>query len=140
MPTATAAAATTFPDYADAIRVLVAQHLRLKGQHTLLAVHFAPRKKPLSDVCLFEVIEDFGPDQPDPDDTDLFQFGYGSTPGFPLPEGVSLRMVLTNPHELRRAIDQGWKAAVGLRAASRAGKAMVLHSDAEGDKLWELLQ
>ena len=140
MVTITAAAKTTFPNYEKAVRDLVAQHLQLKGQHTLLAVYFAPREKPLSDVCLFEVIEDFGPDQPDPDDTDLFQFGYGSTPGLPLPEGVGLRMVLTNPHELQRAIAQEWRVVNELRAANREGKAVVLHSDAAGDELWDLLQ
>ncbi len=140
MATATAAAKATFPRYEGALRALVDQHLKLKGQRTLLAVYFAPRKRPLNDVCLFEVIEGFGPDEPDPDDTDLFQFGYGSTPGLPLPANVALRMVLTNPDELRRAIKQKWKAVDELRAASRNGETIVLHKDAVGAKLWEQVQ
>ena len=51
------------------------------------------------DVCLFEIIDGFGPYEPDPDDADLFAFSYFSTPGFPLPAGVNLRMILTNPKE-----------------------------------------
>lgn len=54
------------------------------------------------------MIEGFGPEEPDPGDADLFEFGYGDTPGFP--DGVNLRMVLTNPAELRRAVAGNWKA------------------------------
>lgn len=135
-----ATATTTFPGYEKPLRELVAQHCKLKGQRVVLAVYFNPQRKPFEDVCLFEVIEGFGPDEPDQDDADLFQFGYGNTPGFPLPEGVNLRMVLTNPSELRRAVTGEWKAIGELKAARKSNEAIVLHSQGVGNKLWELLQ
>ena len=136
-----ATATTTFPQYEKALHELVRHHRKLKGERVVLAVYFNPQRKPFEDVCLFEVIEGFGPEQPDPADGDLFQFGYGNTPGFPLPPGVNLRMVLTNPHELRKAIAEKWKAVGELRAArSKADEAIVLHSEGEGNKLWELLK
>jgi hypothetical protein len=136
MPTAT----TTFPQYEKAVRRLVEHHRKLKDERLLLAVYFNPQRKPVEDVCLFEILEGFGPDEPDPEDADLFQFGYGNTPGFPLPEGVNLRMVLTNPAEFERAVAENWKAVGELRAARKAREAIVLHSEGEGKKLWELLK
>jgi hypothetical protein len=135
-----ATATTTFPSYEKPLRTLVAQHRKLKGQRVLLAVYFNPQRKPFDDVCLFEVIEGFGPDEPDPDDVDLFQFGYGNTPGFPLPPGVNLRLVLTNPAELQKAIAGNWKAVGELAAARRNDEAIVLHSEGAGTALWEAVQ
>jgi hypothetical protein len=136
MPTTT----TTFPQYEQALRELVSHHRKLKDERVVLAVYFNSQRKPFEDVCLFEVIEGFGPDEPDPDDGDLFQFGYGNTPGFPLPEGANLRMVLTNPPEFKRAVAENWKAVGELRAARKSGEAIVLFSEGEGKKLWGLLQ
>lgn len=133
-------ATTTFPQYEQALRELVNHHRKLKGQRVVLVVYFNPQRKPFEDVCLFEVIEGFGPEEPDPEDADLFQFGYGNTPGFPLPPGANLRLVLTNPVELKRAVAGNWKAVGELRAARRADEAIVLHSEGEGAKLWELLR
>ncbi len=114
---ATATRTTTFPTYEKPLRSLVDHHRKLKDERVILAVYFNPQRNPFRDVCLFEVIEGFGPDEPEPGDVDLFQFGYGNTPGFPLPAGENLRMVLTNPAELRRAVAAGWKAVGELRAA-----------------------
>lgn len=135
-----ATATTTYPQYETALRALVNDHRKLKDERLLLAVYFNPQRKPFEDVCLFEVLEGFGPDEPNPDDVDLFQFGYGNTPGFPLPAGVNLRMVLTNPAEWKRAVKEKWKAVRELQAARQAGEAIVLHSEGEGKKLWELIK
>ena len=67
MPTAT----TTFPQYEKAVRRLVEHHRKLKDERLLLAVYFNPQRKPVEDVCLFEILEGFGPDEPDPEDADL---------------------------------------------------------------------
>jgi len=60
------------------------------------------------DIFLFEVIDGFSGDAVDPDGK-LFEFGYGSTPAFPLAPGTSLRMILTNPTEPEEAARHGWK-------------------------------
>jgi hypothetical protein len=85
---------------------------------------------------LFEVIDGFGGGEVDAA-RKLFSFGYGSTPAFPLPPGVTVRMVLTNPTELREAIRHGWKGLDDLRSARAAGGATVIYADAAGRKLWD---
>lgn len=131
-------AIATYPDFEPQVRDLVAQHRKLKDQRLRLAVYFAPRRAK-RDIFLFEVIDGFGGDAIDPD-AKLFAFGYGSTPGFPLPSGTSLRMVLTSPKEFHHAIVHDWKSVQELRAARDAGHAMIIHQDASGKRLWSLLK
>jgi hypothetical protein len=135
MPVATA----TYPDFEAQVRDLVEQHRKLKDERLHLAVYFAPARRGKRDIFVFEVIEGFGGDAVDPADK-LFEFGYSSTPGFPLPPGTSLRMVLTNPREFRYAVDHDWKAVKELRAARHADQAIVIHADASGKRLWGLLK
>jgi hypothetical protein len=131
MPTTVA----TFPDYKDEVEKLVQQHRKLRGEHLHLAVYLAPPNRPKRDIYLFEVIDNFGAGHIDPDKK-LFSFAYGSTPGFPLPQSVSLWMILTNPGELDKAIEENWKRVGELSNARKAGKAVVLHADAKGKKFW----
>jgi len=133
------ATAATYPDYKDEVKKLVQQHRTLRGERLHLAVYLALPKQPKRDVYLFEVIDDFGGGHIDPDKK-LFTFAYGSTPGFPLPEGVSLWMILTNPTELDKAIQEGWKRVDELRDARRAGNAVVLYADAKGKKFWNMIK
>lgn len=130
---------STYPDYEQQVRKLVQQHRSLHDEHLHLAVYFAPPNRPKRDVYLFEVIERFGDDSIDPDQ-ELFTFAYGSTPGFPLPAGTSLRMVLTNPVELNEAVRQDWKRVKELRASRKNGKATVIYADAKGKKFWNELK
>ena len=46
-------------------------------------------------------------------------------------------MVLASPEEVREAIRRGWKAIRDLRMARRKGRATVIFSNDEGDRLWE---
>lgn len=133
------ATVATYPDYQDAVERLVEQHRELRNEHLHLAVYYAPPKRPKRDIYLFEVIDGFGGGDIDPDKK-LFAFAYGSTPGVSLPEGVSLRMVLTNPLELDRAIEENWKRVTELREARQAGKAVVLYADTKGRKLWNKIR
>jgi hypothetical protein len=135
MPTTVA----TYPDYKDQLKKLVQQHRALRGGHLHLAVYLAPPKRPKRDIYLFEVIDDFGNGHIDPDQK-LFTFAYGTTPGFPLSQGVRLWMILTNPAELDKAIEENWKPVGELRGARTAGKAVVLHEDAKGKKFWNKIK
>jgi hypothetical protein len=128
-----------YPEFEEQVRELVDQHRKLKNEPLHLAVYFAPVRRDKRDVFVFEVIEGFGGGEVDPDGA-LFEFGYGSTPGFPLPAEVNLRMVLTNPTEFQNAIDNDWKGVQELRAARKAGHAIVIHADAVGKRLWTLLK
>jgi hypothetical protein len=131
-------AIATYPEFEVQVRDMVEQHRRSKDGRLHLAVYFAPPRRTKRDIFLFEVIDGFGGDAIDSEDK-LFEFGYGSTPGFPLPTGTNLRMVLTNPAEFHHAIDHDWKAVQELRAARDAGKAIVIHADGLGRRLWTLL-
>jgi len=125
----------TYPEYKSAVEKLVEQHRNLRDGRLHLAVYLAPPKRSKRDIYLFEVIDDFGGEQTDPE-RKLFTFAYGSTPGLPLPDGVRLWMILTNPTEFDQAIHEGWKRVDEIRNAKKAGNALVLHADAKGKKLW----
>jgi hypothetical protein len=100
---------------------------------------FAPLRGGRRDIHLFEVLDGFGGDVVEPEGK-FFEFGYGSTPGIPLPSGISLRMVLTNPIELEEAIRRDWKGVEQLRAAREAGRAIVIYADAKGKRLWDSIE
>ena len=129
----------TYPDFLDRVRQLVEDHRKLKHEPLHLAVYYAPPRRAKGDIFLFEVIDGFGDNEIEPD-CKLFEFGYGSTPAFPLPLGVSLRMVLTNPTELRTAVHDSWKGIEELRAARKTGRATVIYADAKGKRFWEMIK
>jgi len=133
------ATVATYPDYKDQTEKLVQQHRALRGERLHLAVYLAPPRRPKRDIYLFEVIDDLGNGRIDPDKK-LFTFAYGTTPGFPLPEGVWLWMILTNPAELDKAIEENWKQVDALRSARTAGKAVVIYADAKGKKFWNKIK
>ena len=128
-----------YPEYEAQVRDLVDQHRKLKNEYLHLAVYFAPPRRGKRDIFLFEVIENFGGNAIDPNEK-LFEFGYGSTPGFRLPAGASLRMVLTNPAEFHHAIQHNWKGVQELRAAQEADHAIVIYADKIGKQLWATLK
>jgi len=128
-----------YPDFQKQVRELVQQHRKSQRQRLRLAVYFAPPRRAKRDIFLFEVIDGFGGDAVDPEQK-LFEFGYGSTPALPLPSGTSLRVVLTNPTELDEAVRQDWKGIEALRSARKAGRATVIHADAQGKRLWESIK
>jgi hypothetical protein len=132
MPTAT----ETYPEFLEQVQQLVAQHRAMKQEPLRLAVYLAPPRRAKGDIFIFEVIDGFGGGDVDAK-RKLFRFGYGSTPAFPLPPGSTLRMMLTNPAEVRTAIREGWKDIEELRRAREAGMATVIYADALGRKLWD---
>jgi len=135
MPTTVA----TYPDYKESVEQLVEQHRKLRDGNLHLAVYLAPPHRAKHDVYLFEIIDDFGGGRIDPDKK-LFSFSYGSTPGFPLPPGVSLWMIVTNPAELETAIRENWKQIGELKKAQGDGNALVVYADAKGKRLWNKIK
>ena len=129
----------TYPDFKRQVENLAQQHRKSKKDRLRLAVYFAPPRRAKRDIFLFEVIDGFGGDAVD-EEGKLFEFGYGSTPAFPLARGTSLRMVLTNPTELGEAVRDDWKGIETLRAARQAGRATVIYADAKGKRLWDMIQ
>src|SRR4051812_14593972 len=95
------------------VRRLVMAHKRLKGAPLLLAVYYlSPRAR--GDISILEVIDSPGTNSIDPD-KELFEVTYGSTPSFKMNPGQRLRLVLTNPRELRIAIHQNWPLVREIR-------------------------
>lgn len=129
-----------YPDRLEDVERLIEQHRQLEHQPILLAIYFAQDQDPDS-VYLMEVISQFGYDEVS-DDRELFEMSYGSPDGFPLPPGSRLDIILTNPVELRAAVEQGWASLNPLLAAMEAGPEyyrVVYHSDG-GDELLGLLR
>lgn len=133
------AAIATYPDFQEQVRELVRQHRKVKKRQLRLAVYLAPAPRGRRDSGLFEVIDGFGGNEVD-ERKKLFEFAYGSTPGFTLPPKTSLLMVLTNPPELVEAVRDNWKGVEKLRAARDSGRATVIYADAEGKKLWDSIK
>jgi hypothetical protein len=69
----------------------------------------------------------------------IFEFPYGSTPGFPLPTTSVLRLLLTSPTEFRTAVRENWKAVSELKHSLRHNAAEVIYKDRLGSALLELL-
>jgi hypothetical protein len=120
-----------YPDYAKAVKKLVEQHRRTRKNGLHLAVYLAPPGRLKRDILLFEVLDDFGGGRIDPGKK-LFTFACGSTPGFPLPEGVRLWMILTNPTEPDIAIQEDWPRVAEIRKARNSGNALVVQADSKG--------
>lgn len=128
----------TYLDRLEDVKQLVEQHRRLEHQTLLLALYYAPADD-RGDVHLLEVIAPFGYNEVS-EDQDLFEMQYGSTPGFPLPPGNCLSILLTNPAEARAAIRQQWPAIAPVLEAVRQGEYKVIYKEDEGSVILEELQ
>jgi len=125
------------PEYLPQVERLVKTHRALEAAPLLLAILYSPSRNP-GDVFIFEVIENFGSNSVDPD-RELFEVAYDSNEAFPLPGGHKLRLVLTNPEELRSAVNDHWPLAEELRQAIRDGWGRVIWADPQHHDLLELI-
>lgn len=126
-----------YPEFCEQLEALVEQHLELDDEPLLLAIYYKPDRDE-GDVFLFEVIEDFGNGAIGPDD-ELFEVTIASTSGFLMAPEQWLHLVLTNPHEFEVAVRQEWEHVEELRRAVNAGNYKLLHRNAEGEQLGELI-
>ena len=113
-----------FPAFEKHVKELVEDHQRLKDEPLLLAVYYAPDREP-HHVFLLEVLERFGSNSVD-QDRELFEVTYESTPAFPLASDQRLHLILTNPTELRKALEENWASVAELRGAKRSGRWKVI--------------
>jgi hypothetical protein len=119
------------------VRQLVNEHKRLKGAPLVLALYYVSSRAP-KDISILEVIESSGSNSVDPD-KELFEVTFDSTPGFQMKDGQRLRLVLTNPRELRVAIRENWPLVREIRKAFQRGRALVISNGRKaGDLLEEL--
>lgn len=128
-----------FPAYRDRVKRLVDQHLAIKDEPLLLAIYYAPDREP-KDLFLFEVTENFAAGRIDLD-KELFEMAFSSRSGFDIAQGRWAHLVLTNPNELRTAVDEGWPSMLEIRNSLTKGCAEVIYSSPGiGEELLSLLQ
>ena len=130
--------AQRFPGLDRQIRGLAKQHSALRDEPLHLAIAYDPGRE-TGDVFLFELLGNFGGNEIN-DDAKFFEVTFDSSPSFALAKGQKLHLVLTNPPELRVALDQHWPTAEEVRHALRRGDFEVLHSDDVGREALELLK
>src|SRR5713101_3347145 len=90
-----------FPQFEKPIRELTEKHRQLEDEPLHLAISYGPPRD-RQDIFLFEVIggqESISPDR------DLFEATFESAPGLPTGLPRRLHLVLTNPSELKQALD-----------------------------------
>ncbi len=127
-----------YPDRLEDVKRLIEQHRRLDHQTLLLALYYGLADG-RDDVHVLEVISPFGYNEVN-EDQDLFEMQYGATPGFPLPPGSCLSILLTNGVEAKTAIRQEWPAIMPVLKAIRRGDYQVLHVEGEGLTVLEEFQ
>jgi hypothetical protein len=127
-----------FPQFEAAIRRLTEQHRELEDEPLHLAVSYLPCKRDQHDIFLFEVIgtpgESINPER------DLFEATFAATTGFPTGQNEQLHLILTNPRELKTALQDGWPLARELVNAIRAGDYEVLYKDTVGKRVLAMLR
>ncbi len=129
----------SYPEQEALLRDLVENdHAHLEDEPLVLAIYFASRAVP-NEECLFEVAQHFGMDEAS-DDGHIFQVQFGNAPGLPLPVGRRLRLFISNPTEMRRAIQERWSEVEDLQQALAAGQAAVLYEQGNAAKAHSLLE
>jgi hypothetical protein len=124
-----------FPGLAKRIRGLAEQHRELKDEPLHLAIAYDPGRDE-HDVFLFELLGNFGGNDVSPD-AELFEASFEGSQSFPMKRGQRLHLVLSNPEELRVALERRWKLAEELRGAVKRGDYEVLYEDQVGREALE---
>lgn len=116
------------------VKGLIREHRKRKDEPLHLAIHFqhARHKR---DLCLFEVLGNFGGGSID-ENKKLFEVAFAAaTVGLQLPPGGALRLVLTSPEELREALRGDWASLTPIKKAFSDEAATVVFSDSIGNSL-----
>ena len=121
-----------FPQYESSLRRLIDQHREIEDEPLHLAISYQPRRDS-QDLFVFEVIG--GPIDGVCPERDLFEVTFESSVGLPLHSGERMHLVLTNPREFQRALDEDWPLAKELQDAIRDRDYQVLFADTEGDRI-----
>ncbi len=127
-----------YPAYREYLTQLMEQHRELKDEPLHLAIAFQPPRE-TQDIFLFEVVGNFAGGDINPG-RELFEVTFAPSPGYDIPEGRNLHLVLTSPEELRVALQHHWSSAQEVSDAVRRGDAEVLHADDIGQELLERLR
>jgi hypothetical protein len=127
-----------FPQFEREISRLTEQHRELQDEPLHLAVAYLPAARDQQDIFLFEVVG--GALTTISSDRNLFEATFTSTPGFRMGANERLHLVLTNPDELRLALEQGWPLAQEVVNAIRANDYHTMYADDVGNAVLSQLQ
>lgn len=127
-----------FPQFAQAIRQLTAQHRELTDAPLHLAIAYGPPHD-TQDIFLFEVIGASDGISLN-SDRDLFETVFEPTPRLATGFDQRLHLVLTTPPEFETALREGWPLANEVVNAIQAGDYEVLYADAIGERTLESIR
>ena len=129
----------SYPNYAEQMKELVAQHRELVEEPLLLAIYYSPGRDE-NDVFLFEVLDNFNGASIETDG-DLLEVLYGSTPHFDLHDrDARLHIVLTSPEELLKAAANGTKRFQEVKQALADHRSQIIYGDLNQVKLNKVFQ
>ena len=115
-----------YPDQQPLLLNLVTHHhAALTDEPLLLAIYYASEGWP-DEECLFEIARNFGSDEIDPE-RQIFAVQFSGSVELPLPPPHHLRVLLTNPTEFERAMNERWPQIVDLLTAIDRGRYEVLY-------------
>jgi hypothetical protein len=122
-----------FPDYEASLREVVAEHARIEDEPLLYAA-YVELERDREHVFLFEIADSFVGNGVDPD-RELLEVGFRELASMPLASGQMVKLILTNPVEIKAAAEGDWYLMRELRSAFRRGRWIRLY----GDPKWESL-
>ncbi|MCI0639655.1 MAG: hypothetical protein L0Y72_12310 [Gemmataceae bacterium] len=102
-----------------------------------MAVAYLPALRDQQHIFLLEVV---GGGESINTERDLFEATYEATPEFPMGPKEQFHLILTNPTELETALRDGWRLAVELVNAIRAGNYKAIHKDKTGKRVLAILE
>ncbi len=127
-----------FPQFEGEIRRLTEQHRALEDEPLHLAMAYQPAPpRDQQDIYLLEVIGGWGDTNAD---KELFETTF--EPNGRLQSGFDerLHLILTTPVEFKAALEENWRTADEIVNAVRCNDYQVLHSDAVGGELLDLIK
>lgn len=126
-----------FPQFEASIQQLAEKHQELDDEPLHLAMAYQPPGRDQQHIYLFEVIGGWGGSSPV---RELFETTFEPNSRLQFGFEQQLHLILTTPKEFRTALEERWPSVDEIVAAVRSWDFKVLHADAEGDEILDLIK
>jgi hypothetical protein len=128
-----------FPQFEASIQRLAEKHRELDDEPLHLAMAYQPAgpKRDQQHIYLFEVIGGWGESNPD---RELFETTFDPNSRLHFGFEQQMHLILTTPQEFRTALEERWPSTNEIVVAVRNGDFKILHADAEGDEVLDLIK
>lgn len=118
-----------FPNQLHNLRLIAQAHREQDDEPLLLALYYDDPDFPDYESML-EVYDGYDQNRVSPN-KELLTTAFGTAAsGFAVVNDVSLRLLITNPAELRVGLDERWLGLRTVRAAVRSGRSEIVYEDA----------